>query len=85
MTALPLIVMPRSRSSSIWSINWATISWARTVPVISKNRSAKVDLPWSMWAMMQKLRMNACCMRPLDRSVTRGMNARRPVVLPDLS
>jgi len=27
------------------------------VPVISKNRSAKVDLPWSIWAMMQKLRM----------------------------
>jgi hypothetical protein len=22
-------------------------------------RSAKVDLPWSMWAMMQKFRMNS--------------------------
>jgi hypothetical protein len=28
-----------------------------TVWVISRMRSASVDLPWSMWAMMQKLRM----------------------------
>ncbi len=27
---------------------------AGTVSVISRNLSAKVDLPWSMWAIMQK-------------------------------
>ena len=30
--------------------------WCRS---ISSSRSASVDLPWSMWAMMQKLRMRA--------------------------
>ena len=29
-------------------------------PVCSRRRSASVDLPWSMWAMMQKFRTNAC-------------------------
>jgi hypothetical protein len=29
------------------------------MPVICSIRSAKVDLPWSMWAMMQKLRMRS--------------------------
>ena len=28
-----------------------------TAPVASMRRSARVDLPWSMWATMQKLRM----------------------------
>ena len=28
-----------------------------TVPVSSRMRSASVDLPWSMWATMEKLRM----------------------------
>ena len=27
------------------------------MPVASSSRSANVDLPWSMWAMMQKFRM----------------------------
>ena len=52
-----LIVMPRSRSRSIESSTWACISRLVSVPVASKSRSASVDLPWSMWAMMQKLRM----------------------------
>ena len=30
-----------------------------TMPVTSSIRSASVDLPWSMWAMMQKFRMRA--------------------------
>ena len=30
-----------------------------TIPVTSSMRSASVDLPWSMWAMMQKFRMRA--------------------------
>jgi hypothetical protein len=30
-----------------------------TVPVRSSSRSARVDLPWSMWAMMEKFRIVA--------------------------
>src|SRR6185503_5019742 len=56
-TALALIVMPRSRSSSMESMIWACMSRRAIVPVISSRRSASVDLPWSMWAMMEKLRM----------------------------
>ena len=33
------------------------MSRAMTVPVSSRMRSASVDLPWSMWAMIEKLRM----------------------------
>ncbi len=33
------------------------MSRAATVPVYSRMRSASVDLPWSMCAMMLKLRM----------------------------
>src|SRR5206468_5389451 len=51
------MVMPRSRSRSIRSRNWARISRSETAPVSCRNRSARVDLPWSMWAMMEKLRM----------------------------
>ena len=28
-----------------------------TVPVISRKRSARVDFPWSMWAIIQKFRI----------------------------
>src|SRR3954468_20559340 len=51
--------MPRSRSRSIESSTWARIDLASTVFVISRMRSASVDLPWSMWAMIEKLRMCA--------------------------
>src|SRR5450759_2548322 len=56
-TAWLLIVIPRSRSSSILSRSCSFMSRAATVPVTSRTRSASVDLPWSMWAMMLKLRM----------------------------
>src|SRR3954447_26615792 len=49
--------MPRSRSSSIESSTWARIERGSTVWVSSRMRSASVDLPWSMWAMIEKLRM----------------------------
>src|SRR3954465_9765067 len=49
--------MPRSRSRSIRSRYWARIVRASTVCVSSSIRSASVDLPWSMWATMQKFRM----------------------------
>src|SRR5690606_39020686 len=35
----------------------ACMSRSAMVPVICSRRSARVLLPWSMWAMMQKLRM----------------------------
>src|SRR5207245_8332597 len=54
--------MPRSRSRSIESSTCARISRASTVCVISRMRSASVDLPWSMWAMIEKLRMSAWSM-----------------------
>src|SRR4051812_18336110 len=58
-TFCALIVMPRSRSMSILSRYWARICRPSTIPVTSSIRSASVDLPWSMWAMMQKFRMRA--------------------------
>src|SRR5687768_16952409 len=51
--------MPRSRSMSILSRYCARICRASTTPVSWSIRSARVDLPWSMWAMMQKLRITA--------------------------
>src|SRR3954470_14554458 len=55
-TARALIVMPFSRSRSIESRTWLVIWRASIVWVSSSNRSASVDLPWSMWAMIEKLR-----------------------------
>ena len=56
-TALDLIVMPRSRSMSMESSIWSARSRASTVCVSSRMRSEMVDLPWSMWATIEKLRM----------------------------
>src|SRR3954466_4793576 len=53
------MVMPRSRSMSILSRYCARMSRPSTIPVNSSIRSASVDLPWSMCAMMQKFRMRA--------------------------
>src|SRR6476619_236003 len=55
-TAWLLMVMPRSRSMSIRSRYCALIARSSTTPVSWSIRSASVDLPWSMWAMMQKFR-----------------------------
>ena len=52
-----LMVMPFSRSKSMLSRTWACISRWLSVLVFSNRRSASVDFPWSIWAMMQKLRM----------------------------
>src|SRR5215203_6139418 len=51
--------MPRSRSRSMESSSCARIARGSTVCVSSRIRSASVDLPWSMWAMIEKLRMCA--------------------------
>src|SRR6187401_2765196 len=56
-TAWLLMVMPRSRSMSIRSRYCARIVRSSTTPVACSIRSASVDLPWSMCAMMQKLRI----------------------------
>src|SRR3954452_3266179 len=56
-TFCALMVIPRSRSMSIRSRYWARIWRPSTSPVTSSIRSASVDLPWSMWAMMQKFRI----------------------------
>jgi hypothetical protein len=53
------MVMPRSRSISMESSTCSTISRASSPPVSWISRSASVDLPWSIWAMIAKLRMLA--------------------------
>src|SRR6266849_3917694 len=54
--ACDLIVIPFSRSSSMLSSTWSFILDLGTVWVRSSSRSASVDFPWSMCAMMQKFR-----------------------------
>src|ERR1043165_4826369 len=61
-----LMVMPRSRSRSIESRYCSRMSRASTAPVSSSNRSANVDLPWSTWLMIAKLRI---CSRRATRLV----------------
>ena len=56
------MVMPRSRSMSIESSIWSWNSRSLTAPQRISRRSASVLLPWSIWAMIEKLRIN-------DRSV----------------
>src|SRR5436853_2843019 len=51
------MVMPRSRSSSIVSSSCGRCLRGSTAPFVSRMRSASVDFPWSMWAMIEKLRM----------------------------
>ena len=60
-----LMVMPRSRSRSMLSSSWDSISRWGTASHSSMSRSDSVDFPWSMWAMMEKLRIK-------DRSVIKG-------------
>src|SRR3989338_8861740 len=45
-------------------------------PVCSRMRSASVDLPWSMWAMMEKLRMWSC----INLGADGQMERERPAV-----
>src|SRR3712207_1089394 len=53
------MVIPRSRSRSMESSSCARMERGSTVWVVSRMRSASVDFPWSMWAMIEKLRMCA--------------------------
>src|SRR5712691_11964808 len=49
--------MPRSRSSSMLSSTCSRISRASSPPQAWISRSARVDLPWSICAMIAKLRI----------------------------
>ena len=60
LTALALMVIPRSRSISILSRSCSSISLVETLCVASSKRSAKVLLPWSMCAMIEKFRILSC-------------------------
>ena len=66
---------PRSRSSSIESSTCSRISRSLSVSVTSRMRSARVDLPWSMCATIEKLRMRSSFTRPLYRT---GGGAKHP-------
>src|SRR6185437_13437950 len=87
---LALMVMPRSRSRSIESKTCAVISRWDSAPVSSSNRSARVDLPWSMCAMMQKLRMSCGSIFSFGQTISfRGFRLRqaycaKPAVLSEL-
>lgn len=52
-----LTVMPLSLSTCSLSRYYGLSLSLTIVPVISKSLSARVLLPWSMWAMMQKERI----------------------------
>src|SRR5262245_38504505 len=71
------MVMPRSRSRSMSSRNCDDISRFDTVPVRSRRRSASVDLPWSMCAMIEKLRMCAVSRGGLPGPASDGPYGRR--------
>ena len=82
-TACALIVIPRSRSRSIESSSCGMCLRASTAPVSSRMRSASVDLPWSMWAMIEKLRI--CVHGPTEygerpaQSISAGGSSALPV------
>src|ERR1700675_3485333 len=67
--------MPRSRSRSIESRTCACISRMASDPVSSSSRSASVDFPWSICAIIAKLRMREASMRCFDS--TGGARAAR--------
>src|SRR5579883_2888878 len=51
------MVMPRSRSISMLSSIWSRNSRSEMPPQRWISLSARVDLPWSIWAMIAKLRI----------------------------
>jgi hypothetical protein len=71
-TAWALMVMPRSRSRSMESSTWACISRAVSDPVSSSRRSASVDLPWSICAMIAKVADESCVHEGLILDSSRG-------------
>ena len=77
------MVMPFSRSRSIESSTWLVIWRASIVWVSSRSRSASVDLPWSTWAMIEKLRRRACGMMAMGPpEYSEGPRTASPAVPP---
>src|SRR4029078_8996048 len=76
------MVMPRSRSMSIESSTCSTISRSCMAPVSWISRSASVDLPWSMWATMEKLRMFAMAPAVMDRQITPQRDCGKDALVP---
>ena len=74
-TFCALMVIPRSRSMSMESRYCSRMRRGSTAPVISRMRSERVDLPWSTWLMIEKLRMRSTATGP--RSVAEGGTVRR--------
>src|SRR3954453_24122103 len=64
--------MPRSRSSSIESSSCSRMSRRETASVSSRIRSASVDFPWSIWAMIEKLRMRSWLMSIAFQTVSQS-------------
>jgi len=60
LTGASLMVIPRSRSIGLLSKSCSCMWRFETVPVISRSLSASVDLPWSIWAIIAKLRIKDC-------------------------
>src|SRR5450631_222249 len=73
------MVIPRSRSRSMLSMNCALRSRSVSEPVASSSRSASVDLPWSMWAMIEKLRIRRVGVSIWGRGRRRSLAAGRDV------
>src|SRR5688572_18142144 len=71
------MVIPRSRSMSMLSSTWALplISRSLRPPVAWISRSASVDLPWSICAMIEKLRMRSILV--IWRRASRGLREAR--------
>src|SRR5439155_22774067 len=73
-----LMVMPRSRSRSIESSNCSCISRSEIVPVRWSKRSESVVFPWSMWAMMLKLRTCAVSIVQMRDAESESFRQNRP-------
>ena len=76
------MVMPRSRSISIELRICSFISRIVTLPHSWISRSESVDLPWSMWAMIEKLRIRLMsvmgrCLAPLGKGLKRVSSSAR--------
>src|SRR5205807_3869234 len=71
------MVMPRSRSMSMESSTCSTISRSVSPPVSWISRSAKVDLPWSICATIEKLRMLSMAAAVMARGLAPGAAERQ--------
>src|SRR6266850_1798969 len=77
------MVMPRSRSRSIESRTCSSISRSDNPPQSWMMRSASVDLPWSIWAMIEKLRI--CCIRKKGTRRALYMWLSKPEIVSDFA